>query len=65
LNILIKQIGKSLEVLNEERVEKVNRLKVAEKERDGLSSSKEEAEAYMEKERDIRRRKNILYQVER
>jgi hypothetical protein len=44
-------------------VEKVNRLKVAEKERDNLSGSKLEAEAFIEKEKDIRRKKNALFQV--
>jgi len=44
-------------------VEKVHRLKVAEKERDHLSGSKLEAEALMEKEKDIRVTKNTLYQL--
>ena len=44
-------------------MEKVNRLKIAEKERDNLSGSKLEAEAFIEKEKDIRRKKNILFQV--
>lgn len=59
----IEEIGKNLEGMNEQRVEKVNRLKVAEKERDNLSESKGDAEAFIEKEKEIRRRKNILYQV--
>lgn len=41
----------------------MNRLKVAEKERDNLSGSKLEAEAFIEKEREISRKKNALYQV--
>jgi structural maintenance of chromosome 4 len=56
-------MGKVLDGLNEQRTEKVNRLKIAERERDNLSGSKGEAEAFMEKERDIRRKKNTLYQV--
>ena len=59
----IEEIGKSLEELNEQRVDKVNRLKAAEKERDSLSGSKAEAEALMDKEKEIRRRKNALYQA--
>ena len=59
----IGEIGKSLEALNEQRVEKVNRLKSAEKERDSLSGSKAEAEAFLDKEKEIRRRKNVLYQA--
>ncbi len=41
----------------------MNRLKVSEKERDNLSGSKQEAELFIEKEKDIRRKKNTLYQV--
>ena len=41
----------------------MNRLKIAEKERDNLSGSKLEAEAFIEKEKDIRRKKNVLYQL--
>lgn len=41
----------------------MHRLKVAEKERDNLSGSKLEAEAFMLKERDIRVAKNTLYQL--
>ena len=44
-------------------IEKVNRLKIAERERDNLSGSKTEAETFVEKEKDIRRKKNTLYQV--
>jgi len=49
--------------MNEQRVEKVNKLKIAEKERDNLSGSKLEAELFLEKEREIRRKKNVLYQI--
>ena len=52
-----------LEGLNEQRVDKVNRLKKAEKDRDELSSSKEGAEAYIAREQKIRIRQNVLYQV--
>ena len=50
-------------MLNEQRTEKINRLKIAERERDNLSGSKAEAEAFLEKEKEIRRKKNILYQI--
>lgn len=59
----IEELGKKLEELNEQRVEKVNRLKLAEKERDNLSDSKETAQEYMDKEKEIRRQRNVLYQV--
>ena len=49
--------------MNEKRLEKVNKVKVAERERDNLQESKDEAEAFMEKEREIRRAKNTLYQL--
>ena len=45
------------------RTEKVSRVKIAEKERDNLSGSKQEAEDFMEMERNIQRKKNIQYQV--
>lgn len=44
-------------------MEKVNRLKIAERERENLSGSKIEAETFMEKDREIRRKHNVLYQV--
>lgn len=49
--------------MNEKRVEKVNKVKVAEKERNNLEESKAEAELLLGKERDIRRSKNAFYQV--
>lgn len=52
-----------MDALNEQRTERVNRLKVAERERDNLSGSKAEAEGFMAKEKDIRHRKNELYQI--
>ena len=59
----IEEMSKVLDGLNEQRTEKVNRLKIAERERDNLSGSKGEAEAFMEKDREIRRRKNTLFQL--
>ena len=41
----------------------MNRLKRADKERNDLSSSKEGAEEFMSREKEIRKRQNILYQV--
>jgi len=52
-----------VEVLTEQRQEKLNRVKAVEKEKDGLESAKVEAEALLNKEREIRRKKNILYQI--
>ena len=58
-------MSKSLDVINEQRTEKVNRLKIAERERDNLSGSKAEAETFLETEREIRRKRNIQYQIYR
>lgn len=41
----------------------MNKLKLAERERDNLSGSKTEAETFLEKERSIRVKKNTLFQV--
>ena len=55
--------AEKVEQLTEVRQEKLNRVKAAEKEKDGLSSAKIEAEALVGKDREIRRKKNILYQI--
>lgn len=49
----IMESGKQVEALNEERSHKLNRVKAAERERDGLEDSKTEAEDYMDKEREL------------
>lgn len=59
----IEEVSKSLDAINEQRLERVNRLKLAERDRDNLSGSKAEAENYLEKERDIRRQQNVIYQA--
>lgn len=53
-----------LEILTEQRQEKLNRVKAAQKELEGLESAKLEAQALLGKEREIRRKQNILYQME-
>jgi len=52
-----------VEALTEVRQEKLNRVKAAEKEKDGLAGAKAEAQALVGKDREIRRKKNILYQI--
>lgn len=47
----IERSAKRVEDLNEERGHKMNRVKVAERERDGLEAAKVEAEDYLDKER--------------
>ena len=51
-------------MLNENRVEKVNRLKAAEKDRDGLAGKKAEVEAVIDREQQIRKRQNIIFQLQ-
>ena len=57
------ECAKKLETLSEQRQEKFNRSQVALKEKDSLEPSKAEAEALLNKKGEIRRKKNILYQL--
>ena len=59
----IDEMSKVLDGLNEKRIEKVNRMKIAERERDSLLESKEEATQYLEKDREVKMHNNILYQA--
>jgi structural maintenance of chromosome 4 len=52
-----------VETLTEQRQEKLNRVKAVEKEKDSLESAKQEAESLLRKEREIRSKQNILYQM--
>ena len=53
-----------VETLTEQRQEKLNRVKAVEKEKDSLESAKQEAESLLRKEREIRSKQNILYQMQ-
>ncbi|KAG9399497.1 Structural maintenance of chromosomes protein 4 [Aphanomyces cochlioides] len=53
---------KQVEAFNEERVEKLNRVKVVEKEKDNLEGAKAEAQEYLEKERDVYLKTNLMFQ---
>ncbi|KAL7428262.1 hypothetical protein ACHAXH_003877 [Discostella pseudostelligera] len=55
--------AEKVEQITELRQEKLNRVKAAEKEKDGLADAKAEAEALVTKDREIRRKKNILFQI--
>jgi len=57
------QAEEKVESLSEVRQEKLNRVKAVEREKDNLEGAKQEAEALLGKEREIRRKQNILYQV--
>jgi len=54
---------KVVELLTEQRQEKLNRVKVVEKEKEALEGAKVEAEAFMGKEKQLRKKKNVLYQM--
>jgi structural maintenance of chromosome 4 len=57
------ECAQKLEKLTELRQEKLNRVQTAEKEKDSLEAAKSEAEALLNKQGEIRRKKNILYQL--
>ena len=58
----IEQLSKRVEHLSEVRVEKLNRVKAIEKEKDDLEGVKNEALEYLRKENEVVRKKNMLYQ---
>lgn len=60
----IEESAKRVESLNEERSHKLNRVKAAERERDGLEDAKVEAEDYLDKNRDILTKKVKLNKAE-
>lgn len=53
----IEETARQMEALNEERGHKMNRVKAAEKERDALEKAKVEAEDYLDKERQLLKKK--------
>lgn len=55
--------AQKVEQLTEQRQEKLNRVKAVEKEKNNLEGAKQEAEALLGKDREIRRKRNILYQI--
>jgi len=61
----IEKASGDLEKLNEDRVEKQNRVKLVIKERDNLEGPKNEAETYLFKEREIIDKQAIIYQIQR
>jgi structural maintenance of chromosome 4 len=58
----IEAASKVVDENNELRVEKINRLKIAEKDKDSLEGPMKDAQFFLEKESDIRVHQNILYQ---
>ncbi|KAI8366600.1 hypothetical protein BD560DRAFT_490754 [Blakeslea trispora] len=59
----IEETGGRLEILNEERAEKLSRVKYVSREMDGMEEKKAEAENYLENENELTRKKNELYQI--
>ena len=57
------EAAEAVEALTEQRQEKLNRVKAIEKEKDALEGAKQEAEALLKKDVEIRRKQNILYQM--
>jgi structural maintenance of chromosome 4 len=58
------QAAEKVESLTELRQEKLNRVKAVEKEKDNLEGAKLEAESLLVKDREIRRKQNILFQLQ-
>lgn len=59
----IEEANARLEVLNEDRAEKLSRVKYVSREMDGMEDKKSEAENYLENENELVRKKNELYQI--
>lgn len=59
----IEEASKNLDELQETRQGMVNRLKIAERERDGLEAAKKAAEAYMAKEIECAQSKRLLSSI--
>lgn len=59
----IEAASKKLEELNEQRDVMVNRLKLVEDEKDALAIIKAEAEAFIEKEKDLLSTRSTMYQL--
>ncbi len=57
------QAAAKVEALTEIRQEKLNRVKAVEKEKDNLEGAKLEAESLLAKEKEIRRKQHLLYQI--
>ncbi|GAB5591511.1 Structural maintenance of chromosomes protein 4 [Umbelopsis nana] len=59
----IEKSNQELDRLNDERTEKLNRVKYVEKEKNSLEAKKIEAENYLRNENELARKKNQLYQM--
>jgi structural maintenance of chromosome 4 len=59
----IEESGKQVDALNEERGQKVTKLKIVEKDKENLDGAKAEAEEYMLQQRKLQVKKGLLYQI--
>ena len=59
----IEECGKQVDVLNEERGQKVTKLKIVEKDKENLEGAKAEAEEYILQQRKLQVKKGLLYQI--
>ncbi|KAI8647729.1 hypothetical protein BD408DRAFT_334358, partial [Parasitella parasitica] len=59
----IEHTSARLEVLNEDRAEKLSRVKYVSREMDGMEDKKAEAENYLQNENELVKKKNELYQI--
>ena len=59
----IEAAGKTVEELNEVRLERVKRLQISQADRDNLEGPRTEASEYLEKEAGVRHKHNVLYQI--
>ncbi|QDZ23825.1 structural maintenance of chromosomes protein [Chloropicon primus] len=59
----IESLGEELQTLNEQRSGVIQRVKVVQKEKDSLESAKEEAEVYIQKEKELVYAKLVGYQL--
>ncbi|KYR00167.1 structural maintenance of chromosome protein [Tieghemostelium lacteum] len=61
----IDRTGKDIEDSNEKRTEKLNRLKIVEKEKDALVEGKDQAMQFINTENECNEQKSIYYQIAR
>ncbi|KAL3941771.1 MAG: hypothetical protein SGBAC_003915 [Bacillariaceae sp.] len=57
------EAAEKVDALTEVRQEKLNRVKAVEKEKDNLEGAKQEAEALLAKEQEIRQKQKVLYHI--
>lgn len=61
----IEMLNAQVEQLNETRAEKLNRVKIVEKEKDDIEGAKNEAVEFLKLENEVALKENVLYQVHR